>query len=135
MSPRVKRTPNQMEESPAPTPTQPDTSQFARHIIERLQGIGVRKIILFGSQVWGEPHSDSDLDVLVVLEDAEDPKTSAEKGALYRRVSRPLRDLQREWPLDLLVHSEGMHRNFRARDSAFVRKVLEEGEVIYDASD
>lgn len=115
--------------------TPSDTSRLARRIVERLQGVGVRKIILFGSQVWGEPHPDSDLDVLVVLEDAEDPRTSAEKGALYRRVLRPLRDLQREWPLDLLVHSEGMHRNFRARDSAFVRKVLEEGEVIYDASD
>lgn len=93
------------------------------------------KIILFGSQVWGEPRPDSDLDVLVVLEDAEDPQTSAEKGKLYRRVSRPLRDLQREWPLDLIVHTKGMHRNFRARGSAFVRKVLEEGEVIYDAGD
>lgn len=115
--------------------TPPDTERLARRIIERLQGSGVRKIILFGSQVWGEPHSDSDLDVLVVLEDAEDPQTSAEKGVLYRRVSRPLRDMQRDLPLDLLVHTEGMHRNFRDRNSAFVRKVLEEGEVIYDASD
>lgn len=119
----------------ADTFTQPDTSRLASRIVERLQGIGVRKIILFGSQVWGEPGPDSDLDVLVVLEDAEDPRTSEEKGALYRRVSRPLRDLQRERPLDLLVHTEGMHRNFRARESAFVRKVLEEGEVIYDSSD
>lgn len=91
----------------------------------------MRKIILFGSRIWGEPHDDSDLDVLVVVQEGEEPQTSAEKGELYRRVSKPLRDLQREWPLDLLVHSEGMHRKFRERENAFARKVLEKGEVIY----
>lgn len=113
------------------TSDQPDTSDLARRIVDQLQGRGVRKIILFGSRVWGDPHADSDLDVLVVLKGGEDPQTSAEKGELYRRVSKPLRDLQREWPLDLLVHSEGMHRQFRERGSAFARKVLEKGTVIY----
>jgi predicted nucleotidyltransferase len=114
-----------------PTEDQPDTSDLARRIVDQLQGRGVRKIILFGSRVWADPHADSDLDVLVVLKGGEDPQTSAEKGELYRRVSKPLRDLQREWPLDLLVHSEGMHRQFRERGSAFARKVLEKGTVIY----
>jgi predicted nucleotidyltransferase len=110
---------------------QPDTSTLARRIVDQLRGQGVRKIILFGSRIWGESHDDSDLDVLVVVQEGEEPQTSAEKGELYRRVSKPLRDLQREWPLDLLVHSEGMHRQFRERESAFARKVLEKGEVIY----
>jgi predicted nucleotidyltransferase len=110
----------------------PDTSTLARHVVEALRGIGVRKIILFGSRVWGEPRPDSDLDVLVVLNEPGVPDTSAEKGALYRRVSTPLRDLQRKWPLDLIVHSLGMHRRFRERKSAFARKVLDEGEVVYE---
>lgn len=113
------------------TSGQPDTSTLARRIVDQLRDQGVRKIILFGSRIWGEPHDDSDLDVLVVVQEGEEPQTSAEKGELYRRVSKPLRDLQREWPLDLLVHSEGMHRQFRERGSAFARKVLEKGEVIY----
>lgn len=97
--------------------------------------MGVRKIILFGSRVWGEPHSDSDLDVLVVLDESGVPDTSAEKGRLYRRVSEPLRDVQRKWPLDLIVHTDGMHRRFQERGSAFARKVLEKGEVIYENGD
>jgi len=109
MSPNLSRAdPGQMENSPARTPTQPNTSRLARRIVVRLQEVGVRTIILFGSQVWGNPRPDS---VLVVLEDTDDPQTSAEKGTFYRWVSRPLRDLQREWPLDLLVHTEGMHRD------------------------
>lgn len=113
----------------------PEGDRLAERIVERLKGRGIRKIILFGSRIWGEPHPDSDLDVLVILKDAGRPENSAEKGALYRRVSKPLRDLQREWPLDLLVHTEGMHRRFRKRDSMFARKVLQEGEVIYENGD
>ena len=125
---KVKR----MSTASAKTPEQRSTSALARRIIEQLKDLPVRRILLFGSRVWGDPHPDSDLDVLVVLKGTEEPRTSSEKGALYRRVSRPLRDLQREWPLDLLVHTEGMHRRFRERGGTFARKVLKEGEVIYE---
>ena len=125
---KVKR----MSTASAKTPEQRSTSALARRIIEQLKDLPVRRILLFGSRVWGDPHPDSDLDVLVVLKGTEEPRTSSEKGALYRRVSRPLRDLQREWPLDLLVHTEGMHRRFRERGGTFARRVLKEGEVIYE---
>ncbi|MCS4044624.1 putative nucleotidyltransferase [Salinibacter ruber] len=124
-----------MSSTSTKTARPPQEDRLAERIVERLKGRGVRKIILFGSRVWGEPHTDSDLDVLVVLDEAGRPENSAEKGALYRRVSKPLREIQREWPLDLLVHTEGMHRRFCERDSMFPRTVLEEGEVIYENSD
>lgn len=108
-------------------------ASYAERIIERLKPLGIcHKVILFGSHVWGDPHADSDLDVLVVLEGTEEPQSSFEKGALYKRVSAPLRDLQREVPMDLLVHSEDMHRRFVERDSMFARKVLGQGQVIYE---
>ena len=125
---KVKR----MSTASAKTPEQRSTSALARRIIEQLKDLPVRRILLFGSRVWGDPHPDSDLDVLVVLKGTEEPRTSSKKGALYRRVSRPLRDLQREWPVDLLVHTEGMHRRFRERGGTFARKVLKDGEVIYE---
>jgi predicted nucleotidyltransferase len=109
-----------------------DTSHLARRIVERLRGVGVRKIILFGSRVWGEPYPDSDVDILVVLEGDDVPQNAAEKGALYRRVSAPLREMQREVPMDILVHTEAMHQQFVERDSMFARTILEHGEVIYE---
>ena len=124
-----------MSSASTKTARPPQEDRLAERIVERLEGRGVRKIILFGSRVWGEPHTDSDLDVLVILDEDGRSENSAEKGALYRQVSKPLRDLQREMPLDLIVHTEGMHRRFRERDSMFARKVLEEGEVIYENGD
>ncbi|MCS3708335.1 nucleotidyltransferase domain-containing protein [Salinibacter ruber] len=124
-----------MSSASTKTARPPQEDRLAERIVERLEGRGVRKIILFESRVWGEPYPDSDLDVLVILDEDGRSENSAEKGALYRQVSKPLRDLQREMPLDLIVHTEGMHRRFRERDSMFARKVLEEGEVIYENGD
>ncbi|MCS4047541.1 nucleotidyltransferase domain-containing protein [Salinibacter ruber] len=124
-----------MSSASTKTARPPQEDRLAERIVERLEGRGVRKIILFGSRVWGEPYPDSDLDVLVILDEDGRSENSAEKGALYRQVSKPLRDLQREMPLDLIVHTEEMHRRFRERDSMFARKVLEEGEVIYENGD
>ncbi len=124
-----------MSSASTKTARPPQEDRLAERIVERLEGRGVRKIILFGSRVWGEPYPDSDLDVLVILDEDGRSENSAEKGALYRQVSKPLRDLQREMPLDLIVHTEGMHRRFRERDGMFARKVLEEGEVIYENGD
>jgi len=109
-----------------------DTSRLARRIVEQLRGEDVRKIILFGSRVWGEPHADSDIDILVVLAGSGIPQDTAEKGALYRRVSVPLHEVQRDVPMDILVHTEAMHQRFVERDSMFARAILQDGEVIYE---
>jgi predicted nucleotidyltransferase len=112
------------------------TASYADRIVKRLKPLDIcSKIILFGSRIWGAPHADSDLDLLVVLEGAEEPHCSADKSALYKRVSAPLHDLQREVPMDLLVHTEDMHRRFVERDSMFARKVLQQGKVIYEHRD
>lgn len=108
------------------------TENHAQHIIECLKPLGVRKIILFGSRVWGQPGLDSDLDVLVILPGEEVPNNSAEKGELYRRVSTPLHKLQGELPLDIIVHTEGMHQLFLEKDSMFARQITQKGSVIYE---
>jgi predicted nucleotidyltransferase len=114
---------------------EPDTSRLAHRIGEQLQGVDVHKIILFGSRVWGEPHADSDVDILVVLAGNDVPQDATEKGALYRRVSVPLREVQRDVPVDILVHTEAMHRRFVERDSMFARTIVQHGEVIYENAD
>lgn len=44
--------------------TLPDVRPLVRHIVERFHP---RKVIFFGSYAYGEPHEDSDLDLLVVM--------------------------------------------------------------------
>jgi len=104
-------------------------------IVERLRGLDLQKVVLFGSHAWGQPGPDSDMDLLVVLNDEGLPETSAERGRLHKRVARHLRDLEREMPIDLIVHTRPMHRDFLERDSMFARKVNRQGRILYEESD
>ena len=112
-----------------------DIDEVADAIIRRLRPLGLRKVILFGSHAWGQAGADSDVDVLVVVDDDTMPQSAADRRVLYQRVSRRLRDLQREMAMDLIVHTVPMHERFVERDSMFARKVLQEGTVIYAKGD
>jgi predicted nucleotidyltransferase len=107
---------------------------LAEAIVERLRGLDVQKVVLFGSHAWGQPGVDSDLDLLVILDEEAVPETSTEHGRLHQRVARHLRDIEREVPIDLIVHTRPMHRDFLNRDSMFARKVNREGQILYEES-
>lgn len=106
-----------------------------RGIIERLRPLEPYKIIVVGSHAWGTPDPDSDIDLLVVLDDDKGPEESSTPGALYKQVARQLRDIEQTVPLDLIVHTRSMHQTFLNRESMFARKVQREGEVLYAKGD
>jgi uncharacterized protein len=82
------------------------------------------RIILFGSQAYGEPHEDSDVDLLVVIDTDRHPiRVAAEIGAA----------LDRPFPLDILVRTPGDIAERFARGNRFITEVLTEGRVLYDA--
>lgn len=58
----------------------------------------VGKVILFGSYAKSNPHLDSDIDLLVVLDSNKKSKKFAERSENYLRVSRCLRDIERKIP-------------------------------------
>src|SRR2546430_1146503 len=64
--------------------------QFARQVAERFQP---EKIILFGSHAYGEPHADSDVDILVVMP----ARNEIDQAVRIDRAIDPL------FPLDLIV--------------------------------
>lgn len=104
-------------------------------LVERLRGLDVRKIVLFGSHAWGRPGTDSDIDLLVVLDEESIPEDSAERATLHQRVARRLRDVERDIPIDLIVHTRPMYRKFLERDSMFARTIQTHGQVLYESGD
>lgn len=104
-------------------------------IVARLRALDPLKVILLGSHAWGTPGPDSDIDLLVVLDDETRGEDELRRGALYKQVARRLRDLERRVPLDLIIHTPSMHETFLERDSMFARKVKREGEVLYEKGD
>jgi predicted nucleotidyltransferase len=100
-------------------------------IVERLKPLNPDKIILFGSYAYGTPTEDSDIDLYVVTNDDFIPQTWREKSDIYLKYSKKLRDLQKEIPIDLIVHTKQMHEKFQELNSSFYRYSILKGQPIW----
>jgi predicted nucleotidyltransferase len=95
---------------------------FARQVAERFEP---DKIILFGSHAYGQPHADSDVDVLVVMPVRNEIDQAVR---IDRAIDPPL-------PLDLIVCTP---RNLAWRlgeGDSFLREVVAKGKVLYEKAD
>lgn len=97
-----------------------DISQFSEQIAERF---APEKIILFGSHAYGSPTPDSDVDMLIVMDDVGNPR---EKAIEIRSAFR------RQFPLDLIVRSSSELQRRIAMDDYFLKEITERGKVLYE---
>jgi predicted nucleotidyltransferase len=86
-----------------------------------------RTIILFGSYAYGNPHPESDVDLLVVM----DKPTKETQQAI-----RITQSLERDWfGLDLIVCTPEKLKNRIALGDSFLRQIIRKGKVLYEAPD
>ena len=105
-------------------------TRIKREISQRLSPLGLEKVILFGSVSRGDDDRDSDIDIYVVTRDENMPTTWSEKNRIYLGVSRHLRDLRSQYPIDLIVHTKAMYEKFIAQQSFMAREILNTGVSI-----
>ena len=84
------------------------------------------RILLFGSYAWGTPSPDSDVDLLVII--PFEGKPVAKSVEMRLKVRPP-------FPVDLLVRTPEKVRERLALGDPFIRSILEEGKVLYEAAD
>lgn len=84
-----------------------------------------QKIILFGSYAYGKPTSDSDIDLLVVMN---------HKGRAVEQAAKIRSSIHSEFPVDVLVRSPRKIRERVEMGDLFVQTILEKGEVLYETS-
>jgi len=91
------------------------------------QKFHLRTIILFGSYAYGNPHPESDGDLLVVM----DKPTKETQQAI-----RITQSLERDWfGLDLIVCTPEKLKNRIALGDSFLRQIIRKGKVLYEAPD
>ena len=108
-----------------------DIEKLKPLIVERLKPLNPDKIILFGSYAYGKPNEDSDIDLYIVTKDNYIPKSWREKANLVLKYSKQLRDLQKEIPIDIIVHTKKMYDNFKSLNSSFYKNDIANGKVIW----
>ena len=102
-----------------------------KEISERIKKVeNLYKIILFGSHASGKAHASSDIDLLVVIDSFEIPKDFRERSENYLKVSRALRELERKFPIDLIVYTRPEFDKFIEIGSMFSKTILKEGQEI-----
>jgi predicted nucleotidyltransferase len=96
--------------------------RYARQIAERFQP---DKIILFGSYAYGQPHAESDVDLLVVM-----PTNDVVNQAV--RISSAF---DRPFVVDLIVLTPRQVERALEQQNWFLRDVISKGKVLYEAPD
>lgn len=87
------------------------------------------KIILFGSQAYGKPTVESDIDLLVVMPYEGSPFRQA--GIILKQVIPQIGVL----PIDLLVRTPEQVNQRLAIGDQFMSEILERGKVMYESTD
>jgi len=97
-------------------------------LVERLVAeYAPQKVILFGSYAYGNPRSDSDIDLLVIK---ETPDRFIDRWVTVRRI---LSDPERKLPLEVLVLTPQEVSNRLDIGDQFLNEILEKGRVLYAA--
>ena len=94
--------------------------RFARQIAERFHP---DKIILFGSYAYGQPHEESDVDLLVIMD-------------AYDVVSQEIRiglAFDRPFSHDIVVRTPKQIERGLKQNNWFLREIIDKGKVLYDA--
>ena len=94
-------------------------------IVARLVGeFHPDKIFLFGSRAWGQPDEESDVDLLVVVPDSNQPT--------YRRAARAYRSLRDIGvPVDVIVNTRHEVERSKEVTTSLVHRVFAQGRVLY----
>ena len=94
--------------------------ETVRQIVQQFQP---KKIILFGSYGRDNPHPESDVDLLVVM---DTPLRSTEQAV------RICQSIEYHYGLDLIVFKPSVLAQRLALGDPFLREVVREGKVLYE---
>lgn len=96
---------------------------LARRIIERFHP---QKIILFGSYAYGQPHPESDIDLLIIM---ETELRELQQALQIRQFLNPL------FGLDIIVYPPAKLKQRLAWGDSFLSEIIERGVILYESPD
>lgn len=100
------------------------TDETIQEVVEAIaERFDPEKIILFGSYAEGRPSSDSDLDLLVVMESSE-PRHR--RAAAMRLLFRPM-----PCPMDILVYTPEEIAYWNGTVNHIITEALNSGRTVY----
>jgi predicted nucleotidyltransferase len=90
------------------------------------------KIILFGSYAAGTENKDSDIDLMVILDNDDVSRTRQERMAKKLFVRKLVRKINYQFALDILVYSKAELKIIKENGNYFIDEVEKTGRVLYE---
>jgi predicted nucleotidyltransferase len=92
----------------------------------------IAKIVLFGSHAKGTAREDSDIDVMVVIDNDVVVSTFDERMQRFLSVSRSVRPIRQQFGMDLLVYSRKELGIIKEHGSSFIKEIEQTGKILYE---
>lgn len=108
--------------------TKIELANIKQEIVSRLStNPNVSEIILFGSYAWGQPNKDSDVDLLIILN--QEGLLNSYMAKLMKRaeISDILEDIEKNIPIDILVYTREEWEKVLSLGSSFSKKIISQG--------
>jgi len=107
-------------------------SKYIDDIMEKLTKINIYKVILFGSYANGAINEESDIDLLIVLDDNTLPNSYDEWLEIKMKIRRLLRDINKKVAIDLLVYTKPQYKMIIQDMNSFQKEIHETGKILYE---
>ena len=110
-------------------------SSTIHEIVSLLSTIHPFRIVLFGSHALETEESESDIDLLVILDSENVSQTFEERMQSRLMVRESLRTVNRRVPIDLVVYTKGEYELLQKHGSSFLREIECSGKTLYEKAD
>ena len=105
---------------------------YVDQLLEALKQADPYRIILFGSYANGTACEDSDIDMLVILDNNDVAKTYDERIKKKLYINRLVRNINYKIALDILVYSKEEYKIVKNYGNYFIDEIEKTGRVIYE---
>jgi predicted nucleotidyltransferase len=101
-------------------------------LVSSLKSSDPYKIILFGSYANGNPNENSDIDIMVILDNDHVSKTYEERLNKKIFIRNLIIEINRKIPIDILVYSKEELNMIKNHGNYFIDEIEKTGKVIYE---
>jgi predicted nucleotidyltransferase len=105
---------------------------YVSQLLEVLKQADPYRIILFGSYAKGNVDENSDIDMLVILDNNDVAKTYEERLKKKLYINRLVRNINYKIALDILVYSKEEYKIVKNYGNYFIDEIENTGRIIYE---
>jgi predicted nucleotidyltransferase len=109
-----------------------DFNTILDNLIVALLSSNPYRIILFGSHANGNPNKNSDIDLMVILDNDHVSKTYQERLDKRVYIRNLLLEINQKVPLDILVYSKEELKIMKNHGNQFIDEIERTGKIIYE---